>query len=53
MSKVYYVGLDTHKESIVGSRAEEGGEVRVYGQIGGTLEALDKIEKPGVELRFV
>ena len=58
MERVYYVGLDTHKESIAIAIAQEaGGEVRAYGQIGGTLDALDKaikkIEKPGVELRFV
>jgi len=57
MKKVYYVGLDTHKESIAIAIAQEAGEVRAYGQIGGTLDALDKaikkIEKPGVELRFV
>ena len=57
MKKVYYVGLDTHKESIAIAIAQEAGEVRAYGQIGGTLDALDKaikkIEKPDVELRFV
>ena len=50
MERVYYVGLDTHKESIAIAIAEAGGEVRAYGQIGGTLDALDKaikkIEKP-------
>ena len=57
MEKVYHVGLDTHKESIAIAIAQEAGEVRAYGQIGGTLDALDKaikkIEKPGVERRFV
>ena len=57
MKKTYYIGLDTHKESIAIAIAEEGGEMRFYGQIGGTLDALDKaikkIEKPDVELRFV
>ncbi len=57
MKKIYYIGLDTHKESIAIAIAEEAGEVRFYGTTGGTLDALDKaikkIEKPGVELRFV
>jgi hypothetical protein len=50
MKKVYYVGSDTHKESIAIAIAEEAGEVRFYGTTGGTLDALDKtrkkIEKP-------
>src|SRR5512132_590048 len=58
MKKIVYVGLDVHKESIVVATAPEGDkEVELYGQIGGTLEALDKLikklTKPGVELRFV
>ncbi len=57
MKKTYYIGLDTHKETIAVAIAEATGEVRVYGQIGGTLAALDKaiqkIERPDVELRFV
>ena len=50
MKKTYYIGLDTHKESIAIAIAEEGGEMRFYGTTGGTLDALDKaikkIEKP-------
>jgi transposase len=58
MKQVLYVGLDVHKESIVVAMAPQGDtEVQVHGQIGGTLDALDKLlkklAKPGVELRFV
>lgn len=58
MSKIVYVGLDVHKDSIVVATAVQGDkEVEIYGKIGGTLEALDKcikkLAKPGVELRFV
>lgn len=59
MNKViHYVGLDVHKETIAVSIAPAGStEVRRYGLIGGTLEAVDKLLKklssPGVELRFV
>ena len=42
MKKVIYVGLDVHKESIVVGTAPEGDTtVELYGQIGGTLDALD------------
>jgi transposase len=59
MSKtVHYVGLDVHKETIaVAIAPAENTEVRHYGIINGTLDALDKLVKklqqPGVELRFV
>ena len=58
MRKVIYVGLDVHKESIVVGTAPEGDtSVELYGEIGGTLDALDKLikklDKPEVELRFV
>lgn len=58
MKKIVYVGLDVHKESIVVATARQGDtDVELYGQIGGTLDALDKVikklEKPDVELRFV
>src|SRR5262249_17932219 len=55
---IHYIGLDVHKESIAIAIAPAGStEVRQYGIIGGTLEALDKaikkLERPGIELRFV
>jgi transposase len=58
MTKVLYVGLDVHKESIVVATAPEGDtEAQLYGKIGGTLDALDKLVKklikPDLELRFV
>jgi hypothetical protein len=58
MKKVIYVGLDVHKESIVVGTAPEGDtSVELCGQIGGTLDALDKLirkkDKPEVELHFV
>jgi transposase len=57
MKKILYVGLDVHKESIVVATAPEGDTAaELYGKIGGTLEALDKLikklEKPDLELRF-
>ena len=58
MSQVLYVGLDVHKESIVAATAAAGDQpADLYGKIGGTLDALDKLikklSKPGLELRFV
>ena len=58
MKKVLYVGLDVHKESIVVATAPQGDtEAQLYGKIGGTLDALDKVIKkmarPDLELRFV
>ena len=58
MNKVVFVGLDVHKESIVVATAPQGDTaVTLYGQIGGTLDALDKLIKkhtqPDQELRFV
>lgn len=55
---VHYIGLDVHKESIAVSIAPQNStEVRRYGIIGGTLDAVDKLikrlSKPEVELRFV
>ena len=55
---VHYIGLDVHKETIAVSIApEHSTEVRRYGIIGGTLDAVDKLNKKlsqeGVELRFV
>jgi transposase len=58
MSKVLYVGLDVHKDSIVAATAVAGDKpAEIYGKIGGTLDALDKLlkklSKPELELRFV
>ena len=59
MNKViHYIGLDVHKESIAVSIAPSNStEVRRYGIIGGTLDAVDKLLKKlaleGVELRLV
>jgi len=55
---IHYVGLDVHKETIAVSIAPQNStEVRRYGIIGGTLDAVDKVIKklsrPGVELRMV
>jgi transposase len=58
MDKILYVGLDVHKDSIVVATAVAGDQpAELYGKIGGTLEALDKLikklAKPNLELRFV
>ena len=55
---VHYIGLDVHKETIaVAIAPENSSEVRKYGIIGGSLEAVDKLIKKlaqqDVELRFV
>jgi transposase len=55
---VHYLGLDVHKETIAVAIAPANpSEVRHYGIIGGTIEALDKLIKKlsaqDVELRFV
>jgi transposase len=54
---VHYIGLDVHKETIAVSIAPQNStEVRRYGIIGGTLDAVDKLVKKlaqqNVELRF-
>lgn len=57
MSKIiHYIGLDVHKDSIAVSIAPQNStEVRRYGIIGGTLDAIDKLVKKlaaeNVELR--
>lgn len=55
---VHYLGLDVHKDSMAVAIAPESTtEVRAYGIIGGTLEAVDKLVRKlaqeNVELRFV
>lgn len=58
MNKViHYLGLDVHKESIAVSIAPQNStEVRRYGIIGGTLDAVDnlikKLSQPNVQLRL-
>jgi transposase len=55
---ITYVRLDVHKEWLVVAIAEGGGrgEVREYGRIANTTEALErlvrKLGQQGVELRF-
>ena len=55
---VHYLGLDVHKETIaVAIAPENSGEVRKYGIIGGTIDAVDKLvsklSKEDIELRVV
>jgi transposase len=55
---VHYLGLDVHKDSIaVAIAPQHASEVRRYGIIGGTLEAVDKLLKKlareNVQLRVV
>src|SRR6476661_806275 len=55
---VHYIGLDVHKDSIAVSIAPQNStEVRRYGIIGGTLDAVDnllkRLSQPNIELRLV
>lgn len=55
---IIFIGLDVHKDSIDIALADDGrtGEIRFYGTIGGSLDALDKairkLRHTGVELHF-
>ena len=53
---ITYVGLDVHAETIAVGLAEADGEVRFYGTIPNTAEALrkltSKLSKPGTVLEF-
>jgi transposase len=58
-STTKFIGLDVHSKTISVAIADEGreGEVRHYGTIENTFEAIDKVikllTKTGVELRFI
>ena len=56
-SSTVFVGMDVHKESIDMTLAEQGGEVRRFGQIGGDrtalMKAVRKLTAGGRELVFV
>ena len=43
MSKVQFVGLDVHAETIAVAVAEQGGEVRSLGTIPNRLESVRKM----------
>ena len=58
-STTKFIGLDVHSKTITVAIADEGrkGEIRLYGTIDNTFEAIDKFIKPltatGIELRFI
>ena len=58
-STIKFIGLDVHSKTISVAIAGEGrkGEVRHYGTIQNTFEAIDKVIKSlattGAELRFI
>ena len=58
-STTKFIGLDVHSKTISVAIADEGrkGEVRHYGTIENTFDAIDKIIKSltvtGVELKFI
>jgi transposase len=58
-STTKFIGLDVHSKTISVAIADEGrkGEIRHYGTIDNTTEAIEKVIKSltstGVELRFI
>jgi transposase len=56
-SSTVFVGMDVHKESIDITLAEQGGEVRRFGQVGGDrvslLKMVRRLQSKGQELVFV
>ena len=56
-SSKIFVGMDVHKESIDITLAEQGGEVRRFGEVGGDrtalLKAVRRLSSRGGELVFV
>ena len=55
MSSMKYVGLDVHKDSIAVAIAEGSAEVRFYGEMAATVEALRNLVRrlgPPKTLRF-
>ena len=51
MKKIVYVGMDVHKDSIVVATAAQGDTaVDLYGKIGGTLDALEKLILSGSDV---
>ena len=56
-SSKIFVGMDVHKDSIDITLAEQGGEVRRFGEVGGDRAALLKVVRKltsrGSELMFV
>ena len=56
-SKIKYVGLDVHGETIAVAVAEAAGEVRSYGNIASHTHAIDRLHKKlclgGCEVRYV
>ena len=58
-STIKFIGMDVHSKTISVAIADEGskGEVRHYGTIENTIEAIEKVIKSltstGAELRFI
>jgi transposase len=56
-SRIKYVGLDVHAETVAVAIAESTGELRSYGHVPAHSHAIDKLHKKlsesGVEVRYV